>query len=240
MDSESKVIRRQMAETRASITDKIDRLERELRESVRDASSAVAKTVENVNSTVETVQRSVSTTMNSVKRTCDVRRQVAVRPWTMMAGAAALGFAGGRYFQRNRRNEIWQNGRDAYSAIERQRNAHEYRDVSHRYMVTPKRAADEIAETLSTVQESGVLSRVTDTFRDELSMLKGLALGTLFGVVRDIATRSAPPSIERQVEDLINNVTVKLGGQPVHGHIVGEKRRREDEFASRGAASTSP
>src|SRR5262245_19695984 len=103
-DEQPKVIRHQMEETRASLTEKLETLEHQVVGTVQGATSAVTETVENVKEavqeTVETVKDSVRGTVESVKETFDLARQVDSDPWLMVGGSAALGFLCGRLVPR--------------------------------------------------------------------------------------------------------------------------------------------
>ena len=99
MENECEVIRQQMDETRTAMTDKIETLEQQVVDTVQAASAAVSETV-------QTVKDSVHETVETVKDTFDLPRQVERRPWTMMAGATALGYLGGYLLNRT-------NGREA-------------------------------------------------------------------------------------------------------------------------------
>jgi hypothetical protein len=66
----------------------------------------------------------------------------------------------------------------------------------------------------------GWLAKLGESFEGEITQLKGLAVGTLLGIVRDMVTQSVPPTLERQVEEVIDGITVKLGGHPVRGHVL--------------------
>jgi hypothetical protein len=83
------------------------------------------------------------------------------------------------------------------------------------------------AATFSAAEKPSWLSQLGDTFHGEISQVKGLALGTLFGIVRDIVTKAAPEHMKGQVEDIVNGITVKLGGQPVDGRTFPDRSRIE-------------
>lgn len=107
MDNPPEVIRQQMEETRASLQDKLEVLEQQVINTVQDASQTVENvkdTMEAVKDTVqgtaETVKETVQDTVQSVKDTLSIDRQVREHPWAMLAGAAVVGFLGGRLLQR--------------------------------------------------------------------------------------------------------------------------------------------
>src|SRR5262249_42601854 len=78
-------IREQMAETRASLVDKIEALEEKVLGTVGTAQATVEHTVESVK---ETVEDSVA----AVKRTFDLQCQVEQRPWVMLGASVAAGY----------------------------------------------------------------------------------------------------------------------------------------------------
>ncbi len=119
--TEQEEIQLQIDESRAALTDKIERLENKVSETVQAATASVAEatasvmetvnnatasvseTVGSVNAavqgTVENVKNSVSETVASVKDTFDLPEQVRKYPWQMLAGAVAMGYVSARYLQ---------------------------------------------------------------------------------------------------------------------------------------------
>ncbi len=71
--------------TRSAMTEKLDKLEARVRETVEGAQSSVADIV-------ETVKDTVGETVETVKRTLDVQYQVDQHPWLMVGGAALAGY----------------------------------------------------------------------------------------------------------------------------------------------------
>jgi ElaB/YqjD/DUF883 family membrane-anchored ribosome-binding protein len=109
-------IRSEMAETRAALTNKLEKLEGRVTETFEDvqhrveatvdlAKDTVQDTVEKVRSTVEKAKDTVQDTVEKVKATFDLRQQVNDHPWTMVGGAVAVGFLIGR--------QLGGNGHDA-------------------------------------------------------------------------------------------------------------------------------
>lgn len=205
MENEPELIRQQMASTRTVLSNKLEVLQDRVVATVGVVSTAVVETAENiqeaVEETVRTVQRSAQVAMETVKDACDLPLQVELRPWTMMAGATALGFLGGHLLHGRRPGRAKPNGSGA-------------------------------AATRSVEDEPGWLANLAGTIHPELAQLKGLAVGTLLGIVRDVVTKSVPEPMERQVEDVINGITVKLGGHPLRGRLMSEEPERGRSTAS--------
>lgn len=204
MDNESEVIRQQMEDTRSSLQDKLETLEQQVKDTVQNATEAVNETVstvkEAVQDTVGTVKESVQETVDTVKDTLDLRQQVQRHPWPMFCGAAVLGFIGGRLLQRSRPV--------ASSAPANVPPARPYQAPS------PIEAASTPAPPRSWwdvfAQEYG----------DELDKVKGLAISTLGGLVREMATQAAPPALKEEIKGVVDSVTTKLGGHLLQGSLL--------------------
>jgi phosphate uptake regulator len=74
MDDSPEVIRLQMEETRASLSEKLETLEQQVVGTVQDARAAVTDTV-------ETVKEAVHETVETVKDTFDIGAQMQRHPW---------------------------------------------------------------------------------------------------------------------------------------------------------------
>lgn len=227
MDNESEVIRQQMDETRSALSEKVELLEQQVVETVQGATTAVAETVgsvkEVVHDTVQTVKDSVQETVDSVKNTLDLQRQVEQRPWTMMAGATAVGFLGGCLLRRGgegRTNDdrLHLRGSPAVGAAFASQNGNGAAP-SHRVPTRSPETENGATSPLPPPQPSW-LAKVGESFEGEITQLKGLAVGTLLGIVRDMVAKSVPAPLERQVEEVIDGITIKLGGHPVRGRIL--------------------
>jgi hypothetical protein len=87
------------------------------------------------------------------------------------------------------------------------------------------------------------LSSLATQFAPELAQLKSMALGAMLGIVRDMVSQSAPPQFGPQLAEVVDNLTVKLGGKPVQGPVLRQdgdsSRDVADEFSHRRYASQS-
>jgi hypothetical protein len=78
---------------------------------------------------------------------------------------------------------------------------------------------------------------MNDEYSEEMAKIKGLAVSTAGGVLREMLAGSAPPTMARQIRDLVDDVTVKLGGHPLQGSFFSAssgaaERKRETKGAS--------
>jgi len=261
MDQEPDVIKEQMAETRVSLTDKIEKLEETLKENVETALHTATGTVENVTEkveeTVETVKEAVEGSVEAVKETVhetvetvkeafNLRRHVQRHPWAMLGGAVMVGFLGGRLLGGAQR---WRERR------RQRRDEHLFprpgTTAAQAPMPTsaPARAFEQEPEREPEEQQSSWLGHFGETFGDELSKLKGLALGATFGALRDMLTASVPDQLKPQLSDVMNNFTDKLGGRVFEGPLLdmnqedGSKQSSHDgpwHEAERGTTMGAP
>jgi len=212
MAEEPDVIRQQIDETRSSLTEKLETLEGQVRGTVQEAKASVEGTIQNVKDTVHD-------TVATVKRTFDVRYQTERHPWAMVGGSVLAGFmlgslAGGRRSPGRRATFDARGGRAEYS-------------LSSLAAPEPRReTAPEAAPSPSpSASRPSFLSKVLHQFDGEIEQLKGIAVGALVGVVRDLVKQSVPPSLSGQLESVLDSATTKLGGKPVPGPVLNTGER---------------
>jgi len=225
MEDSPEVIRQQMDETRTHLSEKLEALEQRVVNTVHEASASVNETIgsvkEAVHDTVQTVKDSVNDTVDTVKDTFDVRRQVEARPWIMMAGATALGFLGGYLLTRSRSEPAEHYATTGHYPLASGNGASSY-------TAPPPPPFSGMAPAAAAPKETGgLLETLTKSFEPELKELKGLAIGALLGVVRDVVSDSIPPNMEGKVEEIIDGVTTRLGGKPISGRILPKKPATE-------------
>jgi len=214
-DHEQKLIEQQMEETRASLSNKLEALENQVVDTVQTATDvvqntteAVAGTVESVKETVGEISDKVGDTVRSVASAFDISRQVEERPWLVFGGAIGLGCLAGWYLPaRTRQGKV--------AAAPRSFAA-----------TAPQAAAYEAAATPAEPKVPGWVS-------NQLSRLRGLAVGMVMGAVRDLARESLPEPIRERVAEEVDNLTPHLGGEVIHGTILPESilhpERNEDD-----------
>jgi ElaB/YqjD/DUF883 family membrane-anchored ribosome-binding protein len=191
MDNEmtEDAIKQEMQETRASLTEKLETLEQKVVGTVENATTAVTDTVdaikETVHDTVNTVQEGVQGSVDSVKDLFDVPAHVQRRPWLMVGGSVAVGYCIGTLLTPNPQNQ--------------------FVPAANGVMLPPRPMA---APPAPATTEPSIWAA-------EISKLKGLALGVLFGTARELLVSSMPEHMGEQIKDVVDSVTKKVGGDPL-------------------------
>jgi ElaB/YqjD/DUF883 family membrane-anchored ribosome-binding protein len=180
MDNESTVMRQQMDQTLAGLTAKLGELEHQL------------------SGTVKTVKDSV----NTVRDTFDLKLQVRQRPWTLLAGATALGFLsgfrpGGRGDGGAARNMSGSNTHAALLAAGDQQHS----DATG---ATNGRHAERTAR-LSAADARNWLANMGESFQPEIAELKGIVIGTLLALAREMITKQVSARMGRPGGDPSND-----------------------------------
>jgi len=204
------VIRKQMEETRSQLTDKLEALETQVADTVQATSSAVSETVENVKETVENVTEAVKDTVQSVSNTFNLRLQTERHPWIVFGGAMTLGCVAahwlGRSAPRGQPEALLPEAGPASASGEARAREEEWRRAQ------PTFQAAAPWEPAAPEKKSW--------FWDEVARVKGLAVASLLGVVRDMASRSLPNALGHRVAEEVDELTRKLGADPIHGPVL--------------------
>ncbi len=227
MADNPEVLRHEIEETSESLKEKVVKLEEQVIGTVKGTTEAVGETVEKVKETVaetiDTVRETVQETVQTVKRTFDLRYQTEHHPWVMFGGSVAAGFLAGKLFGswfgdgRNGHHDTGPSYLAGAAATSASRPS--YTQPSSRPSYTPPSAPP--PQPAAQPSRPGWFSRLWDSFGGELDKLKIAAIGTVFGLVRDYAKKSLPEGLAPKVEEVLNDLTVKLGGEPIHGPVMG-------------------
>jgi hypothetical protein len=206
MAEEPEVIKHDIDETATDLKTKVEQLEEKVLGTVKGTTAAVSDTVETVKETVQqtiaTMRETVADTVQSVKRTFDLRYQVDRHPWLMRSGSVVAGFAAGKlvgsWLSSGRKYPLG-DGR-FYSSTPRQATkTHE-----------TARSRPAAAKPARECSEPGLFSRLMGNFDPEIHKVKGLAIGALFGFLRDMAKEALPASLSDKVDEVMNSVTTKF------------------------------
>jgi ElaB/YqjD/DUF883 family membrane-anchored ribosome-binding protein len=219
MAEEPDVIRQQIEQTRESLTQKLETLEGQVKDTVASVTSAVETTVETVKSkvedTVQAVTSGVEETVETVKRTFDIPYQVDRHPWAMAGGSLLVGLAAGFLVGRPRRSFVrratWAEVPAGLASACSAPQPESYPPAGF------QPAAEE--------HRPGLLSSLLSSFEPELEKVKQAAIGTLMAAARDYLTRTVPPPLASNVAEILDSVTRKMGGEPIHGNLFGNEHR---------------
>jgi len=253
---DEQVIRQQMEDTRTSLTDKLETLENKVADTVQEATSAVSETVtsvkESIQDTVATVTGSVQDTVTTVKDTLhdgvesvknmfDVPHLVEQHPWPAVAGSIALGFCLERTFGKattpmtekmseasapmpNQPGQAGSGATGYQGALQSRQGRSHSTNGGH----TPREKHEKHAP-----KKSSLLSALGP----EIEQLKGLALGALFGLARELIVKAVPPEMGERLKEIVDNVTTKLGGKPLEKPLGEFGERSGDEPQGEQAAT---
>jgi len=214
------VIRQQIDETRESLTEKLETVEGLVQQKVSAVTSTVEKTIDTVRNkvedTVQTVSSTVEKTVDSVRRTFDIPHQVRRHPYAMTGGALVLGATLG-YLLAPRRRSFPRRSRAERAA------------PSYVTPAPPPASAYEEPRRFEErrPQRPGLFASLLEPFAAEFGKMKATAIGALLGIARDVALRSVPPSLAPKVEEIVNNITRRAGGDVVSGPILPSSRDDE-------------
>jgi len=198
VDNELEVIRHQMEEKRASLAEKLGVLEDEVLQTVHQATAAVSHTVHEVTDVVDTVKETVEQTVESVKESLDFREVIRQHPWTAVGVSFAAGFAGAYLLETS-------SPRRAPSRGAGYPQTNGFPPESHR---TPGNGASELSSALT----SSLGSAGAEVFQT----IKGMAIGTLMGVLNKVVGDAVPASMKPDVNRLFEDVNTRLGGKALY------------------------
>lgn len=139
-----------------------------------------------VNETVANVKETVSEGVESVKDAVDIPAHVDRHPWLAVGGSVLCGFMLGNMLSSEREPR---------------------RRLSAPF--PPPLPTD--AAPKSPAAPAGVLSMLNP----EIEHLKRLAIGAGLGMLREMLSEQVPTYLGTELRDIIDNVTQKLGGDPV-------------------------
>jgi ElaB/YqjD/DUF883 family membrane-anchored ribosome-binding protein len=215
MDQAPEMIRQQIDQTRSSLTEKLETLEHQVRDTVTSAKSTVDETIQNVKSTMHE-------TVESVKRAFDLKHQVEQHPWAMFGGSVVAGYLLGTFLPKQLSARADGHlavglGRDgpARAAAMAPRSEVE-QPVGDNFATAPTQSA--------TAARPSLLSRFVHQFDDEIEEVKEIAIGAAMGVLHDLI-KDALPQYRSEIGRLIDSATVKLGGKPLARTSSGAESR---------------
>jgi len=196
VDNELEVIQDDMEQTRAKLATKLEALESQVRETVSGAS----ETVEGVKGVVDTV----SETVGSVKETLNVSKHVEKHPWAAMGIAVATGFVAA---------QLLGGSSSAPAPPPRQEPVEPPAPPPQPVAQTPPQPAEESHGMLHSLES--MLPDMNVVLGTAMTGIGSLAVGTLMGVIREVAVNSLPAEWKDELSRVVDQVTTQLGGKPL-------------------------
>jgi len=173
----------------------------ETRSSLADKLEAIETqfkdTVEGASSAVANTVENVQDAVVTVQETLDVRKHVENHPWAMMGGAFGVGLLTGYFLGPSRKEEPVQN--EPAAAFTPRSNGTGGHNGFH-----------EREEPAAEEEEDGPI-------QSGLRLIKGLALGSIMGVLRQIALQVVPTEMASDVRGMVDDWTTRMGGKPFQG-----------------------
>ena len=123
--------------------------------------------------------RTVNNSVNTVRNTFDLKLHVRQHPWTVLAGATTLGFLFGTHSSRNPA----QKGKDTGPAPD-----HEVAAASPSPSASNGSNGTDTPHSIAE-DKSSWLANLGETLQPEITELRGILIGALFGLVRDIVRK---------------------------------------------------
>jgi ElaB/YqjD/DUF883 family membrane-anchored ribosome-binding protein len=198
VDNELEVIRHQMEEKRASLAEKLGALEDEVLDTVHQATAAVNNTVQGVTEAVDTVKETVEQTVESVKESLDFRDAIRQHPWTAVGISFAAGVAGGMLLET--------------PSLPQGFARTEYPQTNGFSPESSSRAPGNGASASSSALTSSLGTAGAEVFQT----VKGLAIGTLMGVLSKVVGDAVPASMKSDVNTLFEDLNNRLGGKKLY------------------------
>lgn len=160
---------------------------------------------EAVANTVETVQEAVTT----VKDSLDLSKHVERHPWLMMGGAVAVGYLAGTFL-----------------APAKPTVAEGYAEA----LPPPPKAAHSSNGNGRMHRAEEPAQEAEGPLHNALQMLKGLAVGNLMGLLRDMVTKVLPDSLAADATRVVDDLTEKMGGKLVPASESSGSRDEGDSY----------
>jgi ElaB/YqjD/DUF883 family membrane-anchored ribosome-binding protein len=220
VDRELEVIHDQMEETRASLANKLEALESQVRETVQSASETVASAVEGAKEVVSSVSEGtkqvvdkVSETVESVKEKLSVRRYVEQYPWASLGVAVAAGFVAAQLLPRRPISQ-WM-GESPVGAGDY------YAGPTEPARAEPARTEPARTEP-ARHEEDGWSKGLEGVWKTAATTVEGLAVGTLMSVVKNLVAKNLPHEWQGDLNRVVDDITTRLGGKVMEGNPLSE------------------
>jgi hypothetical protein len=146
-----------------------ERIEKQIEDTKMSLAEKVEELQSELSSTFQGAETSVRDTMTEVRRSLSLSHQMQKNPVVLVLGSVVVGVLAGRML--------------CSSGTKKKKDE------------TPTNGEPSAPSAFEQQKSAGV--GITDSFMDEIVHLKTIAIGALFGALREVAQRSAPVYTER-------------------------------------------
>jgi len=234
VDNELEVIREQMHNTSASLADKLETLETQVRGMVGTAS----ETVSEVAGTVKEVVGNVTETVENVAETFNISKQVERHPWPAVGVALGVGLLSGYLLGPSSRRESSTYTPTSYSPpIPEPAPSPVYPVASE--PATEYRAPEP--------QKPGMWDEIVGTAG---KTLREVGIGALFGALRLAVQNAIGPPLRDELTNMMEKWNSEMGGRPIwediskltesFQNLQSEQHSGEQQQHSGGGQSRTP
>ncbi len=143
----------------------------------------------------------VKQSVETVRAATDVRHHVDQHPWVMFAGAVGLGYLGGAALPEKPSSSPARNGSGSRRSTVMLAPGSEF---------AQRAPAADVPE-----REPGILDKLGEVLAPQADLLRQIAIGSLFSLIRDVARDAMPSPMEQPVDDFFNDAAKKFGGRPL-------------------------
>jgi len=203
MDDSPDELRQKIDQTKDSLVNKLEALESKVVGTVQSASDTVSETVTAVKNTVENVVDKVQT----VGEFFNFKTQAQRHPWAVF-GASVLVGCMATYLLTGRRKSDQEPLRE--------------RSVEPSSSSSHLMASSEPAYPQSHPEPK---EKEHSWLREQVDGFVGLAVGSVMGLVRDVAVSELPEAIGKRLATEVNNLTTHLGGKPIEEPILHTEKQ---------------
>jgi len=223
MPPETELIKQQMGQTRAALSEKLETLETKVLGTVASTTDTIAQTAHEVGATMletaQNVRATLHEALSSLRNAFNVSRQFQQHPWLLLGGSVFAGYVGGLLL-----DTLEQGRLPSLPALPK----------AEQLLPRESEVRQRIeAEMPARRRAPAFLKALADTFAPELEKLKATAVGMAFSALRDKLSEAVPPHMREDFIQMMDRITTKLGGEPYPSASV--YRPGEDHEESNGA-----
>jgi ElaB/YqjD/DUF883 family membrane-anchored ribosome-binding protein len=232
MENEAEVIRKQMEETRTSLSEKLEALETQVTDTVKETTESVGETVETVTEAVKDTASSVAQTVQAVTETFNISGHVQRYPWLALGCSAGVGYLLGMWLAPSHSTAL--SGMTA-GASSTPSTPPAPAPAPPEPVLSAGSSNGHAASSQEPARENA-WQTFFDSWKPAFDQLKGLALGATVGVAGQMLIRALPESFRKDLNEMLAGVTKAVGGTVLWGE--NEEQQHSPNGSSESGTSS--